>query len=176
MKKYIAIAVVVVTCLAAIAYAYILDSRSTPATEATSTSVTSSTAATPSGDSSDQNDEVNEEDAAIELPKDTSAYVEFDAATFRASADHTRLLFFYSQEHTPSQKLDTLLEKQIDSLEDTVYIFRVDFAQEKELARDLSVDQPGTVLKYENDDQLTGVYTTPDTPTMRTFREILELQ
>lgn len=182
MKKYFLIGGILVLFGGAITYAYILDSRTKPATTTTRTSVSSSTEDTAEDDPAVETDEskIESDETAAEKEQSeiigSASYTTYDLDTFRSAADEVRVLFFYASDHSPSKTLDTVLKNEIKNFPDDVHIFKVDYKTEKDLVTELSVSQPGTALKYEDVDQLTGIYVANETPDMASFRQILSLQ
>jgi len=182
MKKYFLIGGILVLFGGAITYAYILDSRTELATTTTSTSVSSSTEDTAGDDPAVETDESKKEGDETAAEKEqpeiigSASYTNYDLDTFRSAADEVRVLFFYASDNLPSKTLDTLLKNEIKNFPDDVHIFKVDYKTEKDLVTELSVSQPGTALKYEDVDQLTGIYVANETPDIASFRQILSLQ
>lgn len=182
MKKYILIGAIVTLFGGAIAYAYMLDSQTKPKTTSTSTSISSSTVETSENEET-QNANQEKDETDTTKPDDekskiigSASYTDYDLETFRSVADETRILFFYDSTHAPSKTLDNLLENDIENFPDDVHVFKVDYASEKDLVTELSVSQAATVLKYEDVDQLTGIYVANDTPDIASFRQILSLK
>lgn len=182
MKRYILIGGILVLFGGAITYAYILDSRTNPETTTTSTSVSSSTVETVEDNTdtkaSENNDKTDNSKSNSEKPEiaDVASYTNYDLEAFRLAANETRILFFYEDGHAPSKTLDTLLENEIKNFPDDVHVFKVNYESEKDLVTELSVSQPGTALKYENIDELTGIYVANETPDIASFRQILSLK
>lgn len=188
MKKYIILGIIGISVFAIIGVAVYLNgtekdeqtSNNKPATTVTS----STTATTKKPDDSSTEDTASwwnqdkPEQSSSSGPKTSTnrpTYQPFSVSSFKAAAGTTRILFFYDQSHEPSTILDTVLKAHASELPKDIYVFKVSYTEEPELAKDLSVTQPGTVLKYDTKNNLSGIYIAMSSPDMTTFRKALTI-
>lgn len=193
MKKYIVLGAIAFTVIITIGAAIYFNSQGEeePSTEnKTATTVTSSTTTTTTKKSDDNETEdvpswwgqkkpaqSNSTDTATNSASSNKPkYQSFSVTGFKAVAGSTRILFFYDAANTPSVKLDTVLKAHAAELPKDIYVFKVSYTEERELAEDLSVSQAGTVLKYDAENSLSGIYIATSEPDMATFRRALTIE
>lgn len=105
-----------------------------------------------------------------------ASYEEFSEAVFRAASSKPRILFFYDSTHAPSVALDSQLRTRASELPHDLHIYRITLATHKDIAEQFGVTQPGTVLKFDSNSQLAGIYIAPDNPTFDSLITTLALK
>lgn len=135
----------------------------------TKTTITSSTETTKqsSGDTSDSSAETES------ASRDSATYVEYDEESFAGDTKLLRILVFYDKQHKPSVALDTMLRTSLASLPEDVSIYKTTIAENPDIAESLGVTQPGAALSFDEQTQLSGVYISPETPSLEAFRAVL---
>lgn len=183
MKKYLLIGGGLLAIIAVVAAALLNSPETETPTSASKTTVSSSTAETPvdaidqeksAGSDSTSRAENDDSKSADTIDK-KPVYIDFSREKFKARSGMNRVLLFYNTTHAPSIKLDSLLRAHIAEFPDNIAIFKVLMEDEKELADSLAVTSPGTALKYDEKNNLVGIYIANDAPDIVTFRAALQL-
>lgn len=159
-KKLIAAAGIVAVCTVitlSLVFGHDQPSASQPTT--TETTVSTSTAPAPTTQSqTSRSSGKSSASSALSASKTGAHYEVFNEAAFRAASSKTRLLFFYDASHAPSVALDSQLSTRAAELPDKLYIYRITMADHADIAEEFGITQPGTVLKFDTESQLAGVY------------------
>lgn len=176
MKIYIAIGAAVLTLLL-VGGAILLSQEEEPTPQQPQTTVSSSTQATDedSQNSTDDSDDQSDTDKE-QVMTDKAIYTKFSVEAFRAASDEDRILFFYDSTHTPSVRLDEMLTTNLKDLPDKLHIFKANFSEQKELAEQFGVTEPGASLKFDTNTQLSAVYIATDSSDIVTYKKVLSLE
>lgn len=176
MKIYVVAGAIALSLVLVVSAAMLLSQEDEPAPQP-QTIVSSSTQATDENSPDSTSDSTSQEQASNIMPGDNKAtYTKFSADAFRAAAGKERILFFYDSAHTPSKRLDEMLSASLKDLPNKLRIFKVNFAEQKELGEQFGVTEPGASLKFDTNSQLSAVYIATDNPDIATYKKVLSLE
>lgn len=175
MDKKVVAAMVIAAVIIGIGVTIFTNSlQSSEETAGPSTSVTSSTSKTEDSEanittdnsgttakSTNNSKNKNSDDKNSDEP--TAAYVEFSVDTFKKTGG-TRVLFFHLATSEACRQLDKDIKKNIDEFKDDTTIFKIDFKKEKDIAKAYGVVKEGTILKYDDQTEVSGVFIAYDYP------------
>lgn len=121
------------------------------------------------------NKELKKSDNKQPEEKVTTEYRPFSRDEFDSSSDKTRLLFFKKPGDAASDQVHALLVSRIDDIKKNVIIFHADIDKQSDLAADLNVTRPGTVLKFDQSSVISAIYITPERPQFEQLQKILDI-
>lgn len=105
--------------------------------------------------------------------KVTTEYRPFSREEFDTSSDKTRLIFFKKPGDTASDQVHALFVSRINDFKKNIIIFHTDIDKEPDLAAELNVTRPGTVLKFDQSGVISAIYIAPQRPQLEQLRTIL---
>lgn len=105
----------------------------------------------------------------------TTEYRQLQNDHFKKHADKQRLIFFKEAGHQPSDQVHAIFTTHINAFKKDVMIYRADFQEHKELANQLSITRPGSVVKFDGSGSIVAIYITPEQPTVDQLRQVLAI-
>ncbi|NLA42561.1 hypothetical protein GX865_00145 [Candidatus Saccharibacteria bacterium] len=127
-----------------------------------STSKTTNTEATETADRTDIKPEdmsaKSEGNKDTEQSSQTSAkLIDFKLEDFKKTAG-TRVLVFHNPANASSKKTHLFIKDNLKSFSKKVTFFTIDYTKNKELVDHYNVQQPGTLIAFTKDGEISGIY------------------
>lgn len=105
----------------------------------------------------------------------TTEYRAFDNDHFQKNTTKTRLLFFKKPGDEVSDQVHTIFVTHINDFKKDIIIYHANIEESGDMAKDLGVSRPGTVLKFDKEASVTAIYIAPERPQLEQIRQILDI-
>lgn len=113
--------------------------------------------------------------ASPEAKPRTTEYRQLQNDHFKKHADKQRLIFFKEAGHQPSDQVHAIFMTHINDFKKDIMIYRADFQEHKELASQLSITRPGSIVKFDGSGSIVAIYIAPEQPTVDQLRQVLAI-